>query len=361
MGLRRLCRLHEWSAAGARTLGWAELQHGTDLEWWSARIHPDDRARVGASFVAFLGGDGDAWRDEYRFERADGTYAYILDCGYLVRNADAAPVRVVGAMLDLSERKALEDELVVAREVAETAARLKSTLLSNMSHEIRTPLTAILGYAEVLSELVPDDLLEFTDTIQRGGERLLRTLNSVLDLAQIESGQYRIALEPLCLHAEAAAACAALLPLARARGLALSVEGTAAVAVADRPALGRVFNNLVGNALKFTERGSVVLHVREADGHAVLRVSDTGPGISAAFLPSLFDEFKQESEGHQRTHEGNGLGLAITRRLVGMMDGEIAVESEPGVGSTFTVRLPLARGAHALAPSLPETRVAETA
>ena len=333
----------EWSAAGVHCLGWGDLGSVTDVAWWTERVHPEDRARVEHSFHVFVGGSaGDAWREAYRFERADGTYAFILDSGTLVRDADGAPTRAVGCMADLSERKTLEDELVVARETAEAASRLKSTLLANMSHEIRTPLTAILGYAELLSALVPENLMPYTDTIQRGGERLLETLNSVLDLAQIESGQYRIALAPLDLRDEARATCAALQPLADARGLALRAEGTAALALADRPAVGRVLTNLVGNAIKFTARGHVVLRVGVEDGQAVLRVSDTGPGISAVFLPHLFAEFKQESEGHTRTHEGNGLAHAITRRLVEMMGGTIAAASEPGRGSTFTVRLPLA-------------------
>ena len=329
-----------WSAASTRRFGWEELTAVTDAQWWVDRIHPDDRDRVGDSFNAFLDGPADTWRESYRFLRADGSHAFIVDCGYLARDASGAPVRVVGAMMDLSERKALEDALVGAREEAETAARLKSALLANMSHEIRTPLTAVLGYAEILADEAPDDLRVYAETIRRGGERLLGTLNSVLDLAQIEGGTYTVRTEPVCVLAEARAACDALRPLASAKGVGLAVGGTPAAALADRAALGRVLNNLVGNAIKFTSAGSVSLRVEAHPGGVVLRVSDTGAGISEAFLPRLFDEFRQESEGDGRAHEGNGLGLAITRRLVDLMGGEIAVESALGKGSTFTVRLP---------------------
>ena len=331
-----------WGPAVVDVLGWDEALVGTDLDWWKDRLHPDDRSRVALSFDTAAKGDAPVWQEEYRFRRADGTYAFVLDRAYVVRDDKGAVVRVVGAMVDLSERKAVELELVAAREAAETAARLKSSLLANMSHEIRTPLTAILGYAEMLADEAPPDLLDLVEPIGRGGRRLMDTLNSVLDLAQIDAGEVALSATPVDLLAEVNDACAALRPLAGAKGLDLRVVGESVWALADRPALGRVLTNLVGNAVKFTDRGSVTV---EAGGDAVgawVRVSDTGVGIAAEFLPALFSEFKQESEGHGRAYEGNGLGLAITQRLAGLMGGEIAVVSEKGVGSTFTVRLPLA-------------------
>ncbi|HLA63035.1 MAG TPA: ATP-binding protein, partial [Rhodothermales bacterium] len=131
-----------------------------------------------------------------------------------------------------------------------------------------------------------------------------------------------------------------LRPLAEQKGLQLVLAGATAPARADRAALGRVLVNLIGNAIKFTEHGGVTVTAGTGADGVYLRVTDTGVGIAAAFLPHLFDEFKQESEGHERTHEGNGLGLAITKRLVVLMGGTIVVESAPGHGSTFTVTLP---------------------
>ena len=337
-----------WGPAVVDVLGWEEAVAGTDLAWWEDRVHPDDRAHAVASFTGAAEGTGTLWQEEYRFRRADGTYAFVLDRGYLVRDDGGNVVRVVGAMVDLSERKAVEMELVAAREVAEAAARLKSSLLANMSHEIRTPLTAILGFAEVLAAEVPPDLREYAEVIERGGQRLLSTLNSVLDLAQIEAGEFRIASEPVDLLAEAEAVCAVLRPLALAKGLEIRVVGPSVRAFADRAAVGRVLNNLIGNAVKFTDRGSVTVEIGGPGESACLSVADTGVGIAPVFLPHLFTEFKQESEGDSRTHEGNGLGLAITRRLVGLMGGEIAVESELGAGSAFAVRLPRAEE-HAVA------------
>jgi signal transduction histidine kinase len=166
------------------------------------------------------------------------------------------------------------------------------------------------------------------------------TLDSVLYLAQIEAGAVPLATATVNLHDEAEAAIAALEPLAQRRGLALTLHGTDTAARADRPALARVLMNLVGNALKFTERGTVSVDVWAEGESAWLRVTDTGIGIDPAFLPHVFADFEQESSGANRSHEGNGLGLAVTQGLVTAMDGGISVSSEKGVGSTFTVRLP---------------------
>ena len=220
-----------------------------------------------------------------------------------------------------------------------------------MSHELRTPLTGILGFAEVLAEEVGPDQQPWVDAILRGGRRLQDTLRSVLDLAQLEGGAVQLDTGSVDVAAEAAEVCALLGPLAYEKGIALAFDpagasaGLPPTAVADRAALHRVLVNLVGNAVKFTETGQVAIDVQPAhtlEGHDIVRVRvrDTGVGIDPAFVPHLFEEFKQASEGYGRTHEGNGLGLAITKRLVALMGGRIEVESELGAGTTFTVDLP---------------------
>jgi PAS domain S-box-containing protein len=231
-----------------------------------------------------------------------------------------------------------------AREEAEEMARLKSALLANMSHEIRTPLTAIIGFAEVLREEVPDEQQEYAKLIAHGGKRLLDTLNSVLDLARLDSGQERLRPEPLDVIEEVRSCARLLQPLVRAKGLALHLHADvqSLPACHDRAALGRVLHNLLGNAVKFTEEGEVRVVVRSTPDALTIQVSDTGIGIEAAFLPKLFTEFKQESEGHARSHEGTGLGLAISKRLVELMGGAITVASRKGIGTAFTVTLPRA-------------------
>ncbi|HLA63273.1 MAG TPA: PAS domain-containing sensor histidine kinase, partial [Rhodothermales bacterium] len=323
--------------------GWRdEAAAGFDNAWMVQRMHPDDRAYVFDTFRAIVAGTGTSWSDEHRFERADGTWADVLERGYIVRE-NGVPIRTVGSMLDLSPRKEMERALVEARDAAEAVARTKSSLLMNMSHEIRTPLTAVIGYAELLAdEFGPEQAAqrEYVAAIEKGGRRLLSTLNSVLDLAQIEAGALPLATVAVDLRVEVEAALAALQPLAQARGLALTSAGPSTAARADRAALARVLTNLVGNAIKFTDRGTVDVVVWAEDEHAWFRVTDTGAGIDPEFLTHVFGQFTQESSGANRSHEGSGLGLAITQGLVTMMGGEISAASEKGVGSTFTVRLP---------------------
>ncbi len=250
-------------------------------------------------------------------------------------------VRVLSLGRDVDERRTYERELIDAREQAEDAARLKSSFLANMSHEIRTPLTAVIGFAELLHDEVEDDQLDLVEGIEAGGRRLLNTLNSVLDLAAMDAREHCLNPAQADLVTEVRDVVRLLQPLASARGLALEVEAPPSlIATMDVDAVGRVLTNLVGNAIKFTKTGSVTVGLEADDDTVVMSVRDTGIGISAEFLPRLFAAFRQASEGFGRSHEGSGLGLTITQRLVEEMGGAVEVESEVGVGTVFTVTLP---------------------
>ena len=250
---------------------------------------------------------------------------------------------VVATFHDVTERVEHERALRAAKEEAEVATRLKSAFLANMSHEIRTPLTGILGYADLLADEAPPDLADLAGVIQRSGQRLLDTLNSVLDLAQLESGTMEVCREAVDVSALVAQTAELYASAAARAGLALDADVAPGVcAAADGRALGRVVDNLVSNALKFTPAGGVTLRTWAEGGAGVVEVADTGIGMTAAFQARMFDEFQQESDGHARTHEGNGLGLAIVRRLCDLMGGALTVESERGRGTAFQLRLPLA-------------------
>lgn len=171
---------------------------------------------------------------------------------------------------------------------------------------------------------------------------MFETVNSVLGLAHLEDGKTTLAIQPFDVTTCLREAVALLQPVAIRRGLELRFDdcATQVWALADEAGLRRVVNNLVGNAIKFTEQGKVEVEVCADDEHVQIRISDTGVGIAPAFLPRIFEEFQQESTGIARSYEGNGLGLAISKRLVEMMRGSIEVESIKGRGSTFTVSLP---------------------
>ncbi len=240
------------------------------------------------------------------------------------------------------ERHRQEDALIEAKNEAEEMSRLKSSFLANMSHEIRTPLTIMIGYAEALTEMVPEGVRAFAERIEQGGHRLLATLNSVLELSRIQAKELKLNLEEIDISEEVELASHLLNEMASAKGLDLKFERPEEVSLAriDKGSLQRIIDNLVGNAIKFTANGHVEMTVYEDATRVYMTVEDTGIGIGQEFLPYLFDEFKQESTGEARSHEGSGLGLTITRQMVEMHGGRITVESEKGVGTKFTVWFP---------------------
>ena len=275
---------------------------------------------------------------EVNHRRKDGSEVPV-ELGLNLFALDGQPMLCFTAH-DLSEQQRARAELEEARARAEEMLRLKSGFLNNMSHELRTPLVSILGFAELLVDEADEDSREIAETITRSARRLHETLNSVLDLAQIQGGEVKLDLEVVDVSAEAREALLLIRPLAEAKGLRLGFQtADGARVLVDRPAFQRVLTNLLSNAVKFTDEGGLGVEV-EADSHRVfVRVHDTGAGIADAFLPHLFEEFKQASMGIDREHEGNGLGLTITKRLVELMGGRIGVESTPGKGSVFTVAL----------------------
>ncbi len=242
------------------------------------------------------------------------------------------------------QRSAIQEQLVAERDRAEEIARLKSEFLANMSHEIRTPLTGIIGFASVLASEVPEPHREFAALIEQGGHRLLEVLNSVLDLAKLDAHQVELDLQRLHVASVVREILPLFRPLAEQKKITLSLEeeegSETGYALLDRGAFVRILQNLVGNALKFTNKGRVTVEVWADEQRVNVNVRDTGIGMDQSFIPHLFEEFKQESSGVTKTQEGSGLGLSITRRLVDLMNGTIRVESKKGEGSTFMVSFP---------------------
>ena len=245
--------------------------------------------------------------------------------------------------------------LVVAREEAGAAERTKAAILANMSHEVRTPLTGILGFVDLLRAEAGGQFDDLVDPIERGGLRLLNALDAVLHLARLEDGVLPDEGGGVDVGEEAAGVVAYLRPQAEAKGLSLALDVAPGAEVrADRAAFNRALANVVDNAVRFTERGGVTVRVRPAGAGGVVEVEDTGPGIAPAFLPRVFEAFEQASSGHGRSHEGVGLGLAATGRLMRSMGGEASVRSRLGEGTVVTLRLPAAPPAAA-----PPGRVAD--
>jgi len=239
-------------------------------------------------------------------------------------------------------------ELARQRLAVEEANRLKSAFLSNMSHELRTPLNSILVLSQLLREQVGDELGEekrgYLDVMQSNGRTLLNLINEILDLAKIEAG--RLALEPRVFAPRQTLEklVADLTPLACARNLELRHELPADLPPleSDEARVTQILQNLIGNAIKFTDQGSVTVAARSDGQYLCVRVADTGIGIPAEALETIFDEFRQVDGSTTRRHEGTGLGLAIARKTARLLGGDVTVASTPGAGSTFTLALPLA-------------------
>ena len=232
----------------------------------------------------------------------------------------------------------------------EIASQHKSQFLANMSHELRTPLNAVLGYAEMLLDGVYGEVAgeahEILAYIQANGHHLLALINDVLDLSKIEAGQLTLALDDYAIQSVVEAVVSAAQPLARAKGLELQVSVVEDLPLGrgDERRLTQVLLNLVGNAIKFTDTGSVTITATAVGDLLELAVADTGPGIAPADQERIFDPFQQVDNSSTREKGGTGLGLTISRRIVQMHGGTISVESAPGQGSTFRIRIPLRAG-----------------
>jgi PAS domain S-box-containing protein len=265
-----------------------------------------------------------------------------------VRTPDGTKVGRVAFVRDVTAERHAHQQLEQAREAAEAASQAKSQFLASMSHELRTPLTAVIGLADLLlleRDPLNDRQREYLDGIASSGRHLLALVNDVLDLAKIEAGKTELKLEAIPIHDAIDEGVKAIGPLADTRGVLL--EPATIVAVpnvrADRVRLRQILYNLISNAVKFTDRGGRVrIRARRDEDRVSIAVIDTGIGIAARDLSRLYRSFEQLTLPSGDRPGGTGLGLALTKRLVEMHGGTIDVESELGVGTTFTVRIPVA-------------------
>lgn len=330
-------RYQRWNRQLEEVTGYSsdEIAEANPLQF----IVESDRRRVASRIRRAFEKGHAAVEARVRTREGDTIPLYLTAARVRIRGT----VYLVGMGIDISERVAAEEALREAKQEAEEMNRLKSVFLANMSHEIRTPLTSILGFADVLDEEVDGEARHVVEMIRESGHRLKETLTSVLELARLERESAEVSAERCDLVGRVQDTLDLMQPQIEGNGLDLQVRvpSTPVYLQADPRVLHRVLTNLVANAIKFTEEGTIRVVVERTNDEAVLRVTDTGIGISEDFLEHIFDEFRQESEGLTRAHEGSGLGLTITQRLVELMGGSIEAESTKGEGSTFTVRLPL--------------------
>ena len=466
-----------WSEAVYHVLGYSEEQVERTAQWWYDHIHPDDAERVVHGIHAVIDGGEAIWEGEYRFRRADGSYADIYDRGYVVQDAADRPVRMIGAMQDVTERRRAQAERehllqqvqsertllrqvfenapavmalysgpkhiitlvnptwertvgkpnavgrrfrevfpefrdtglfeqldriyrtgepysnpevnvplerwdsgvwedtfwnlvwlplspgedgerdilahavevtdqVHARKTVEAANRAKSDFLATMSHELRTPLNAMLGYTELLAMglpvPIPEPAREHVTRIGLSARHLLRIIEEILSFSRMDAGRETVDRAPVDLGELVREVAAIIEPLAQEKGLRFETDAANIPArlQTDGGKLRQILVNLLGNAVKFTDRGEVELSVAERDGELLFRVRDTGIGIAPEDQDKLWEPFWQADQSNRRKAGGTGLGLAVSRRLARLLGGDLVAESTPGEGSTFILTLP---------------------
>ncbi|MBI5446260.1 MAG: response regulator [Deltaproteobacteria bacterium] len=353
-------RLSRWSGEAEHIFGWkAEEVLGKKMDEFRG-IYEEDEPQVDEVKTELVSGASVHRFSANRNYRKDGSVAHCEWYNSSLLDESGQLRSILSLVLDVTARKRAEEELRQAKVAADAAARAKAEFLANMSHEIRTPMNAVIGFTDLLFGTPLDaDQRRFLDLIKSSGEALLEVVNDVLDLSKMEAGKFDFAEEPFDLRDLVEKVSRSLGLRAHQKGLELTAHVPFSVPTAlvgDPARLRQVLVNLLGNAVKFTDQGDVHLAVRQvgpptedAESSVSLRFSvrDTGIGIPREKLGLLFQSFQQVDSSSTRRHEGTGLGLFISRRIVEQMGGRIEVKSQEGAGSTFsfTVRFRLQPGA----------------
>ncbi|WP_305307947.1 response regulator [Phenylobacterium sp.] len=312
-------------------------------------VHPDDRAMAAAAWEHAVK-TGEPYRAEYRVARDDGKEVWAFSTSELISDPQGRPLRLVGALQNITHRKLAEADMAQARDAAEAANRAKSEFLANMSHEIRTPMNGVIGMNSLLlrSELSPDQR-QYAEAVQTSADSLLSIINDILDVSKLEAGKVDLESIDFSLTRLVEDVAELMAPRAAEKNLEVACyldDGAQGGFTGDPTRLRQILLNLVSNAVKFTERGFIAIEVKSretAHGRRALRleVADTGPGLSPEAKLGLFQKFHQADGSITRKFGGTGLGLSICRQLAELMDGQIGVSDRPGGGCIFWLEIEL--------------------
>jgi PAS domain S-box-containing protein len=282
---------------------------------------------------------------DYLIKTKSGELKWLGDRSYSLADESGLVTGSVGILTDITTRKKVEEELREAKEKAEEMSRVKSFFFANMSHELRTPLIGIMGYSEILQDVIREneDALGMAKTIHKSGTRLLDTLNNILRISKIESERVECKPENKDIITLLKEIVNLYIPTAKSRSISLNFEFVEQEIICsiDERLFRDVLNNLINNAIKYTLKGSITVKVYRENGKVIIKIIDTGIGIPKERQKVIWEAFRQVSEGIGRGFEGTGLGLTISKKYIEMMGGDISLKSEEGVGSEFTIELPM--------------------
>lgn len=322
-------------------LAFAEIVNKTDAE-----LFPKERAQRNITQNEKVISTKTAQIFENLSQKKDGEH-YFVDILFPIFNSSNEIYATCGWSLDITERKKSEQILKDAKDRAESADRMKSAFLATMSHELRTPLNSIIGFTGILMKGIAGTLnaeqLKQLGMAKGSAQHLLELINDVLDISKIEAGQLVVSLSKFNFNETLRKVVSTVQPFAEKKDLKLQLtfDSEAIEIYSDERRVGQIFLNLINNAIKFTDKGFIKVNCESTDGNLVTRVIDSGIGIKKDDMDKLFKPFSQIDTGLTRNHDGTGLGLSISQKLVEKLNGTITVESEVGVGSIFTVILPL--------------------
>ncbi len=344
----------KWIGEGLKKYNPGDLeQDKLDYNFWVNNLHPDERSNVIDELQKLIQSGENSWENDYQFLRNDGNYDYINSRGYVIRNEAGTAIRMIGSMQDITERKKAEIETQKARVEAEEARKTQEQFLANMSHEIRTPMNGVVGMTELLAgTILDDDQQDYVNTIQESAANLMVIINDILDLTKIAAG--KITIEKIEYNFSHLIETVIKTHKCKADKKRILLKATIdqqiyPALLGDPVRLSQILNNLVGNAIKFTESGEVNVGVRlqknegKSDTLQFL-ISDTGIGIAEENAASVFDRFTQVAVDSKRKYGGTGLGLTITKQLIELQGGKIQVKSKQGEGSVFSFFIPVEKG-----------------
>ncbi|WP_431862528.1 PAS domain-containing hybrid sensor histidine kinase/response regulator [Azospirillum sp.] len=326
---------------------------------WAQFVHPEDAGGILEAIEETKASPDHRTTVEARIRTVNGVRWYAWE-GYAIFDEAGAFVEKQSVGRDITERKAMEDvlrhardEAERARDKAEQATLAKSKFLAAASHDLRQPLQSLLLFLDVLKPHVAPEGQEPLKHLGRGLDALRDLLDGLLDISRLDASVIQPVVEDFPVSDLVDPIGAAYAPLAAAKGLELRIARCAATVCSDRTLLGRMIRNLVENALRYTEAGRIAISCRETENHLRIEVGDTGIGIPPEHLEWIWQEFHQVGNPERDRNRGLGLGLSIVQRLSHLLDHPVHVRSTPGVGSVFSVEVPLGESAPALTPASP--------